>query len=49
MPVSKNHHAAAVGFVGRVLWSVRVSNDQQALAELIGRIHADDQVVWRST
>ena len=42
----QNHHAAAVDVIGRVLWSVRVSNDQQALAELIGRIHADDQVVW---
>jgi hypothetical protein len=46
MPGKQNHHAAAVDVIGRVLWSVRVSNDQQALAELIGRIHADDQVVW---
>ena len=40
------HHAAAVDITGRVLWSARVSNDQQALAEVIGRVALDDEVVW---
>ena len=40
------HHAAAVDVDGRVLWSRRVANDQSAIAELIGRIDAGDEVVW---
>ncbi|MFL6113119.1 MAG: IS110 family transposase [Catenulispora sp.] len=40
------HHAAAVDSAGRVLWSMRVTNDQQALAEVIGRVAAGDEVVW---
>jgi transposase len=40
------HHAAAVDITGRVLWSARVSNDQQALAEVIGRVKPDDEVLW---
>ncbi|MBQ0994839.1 IS110 family transposase [Micromonospora sp. H61] len=40
------HHAAAVDVAGRVLWSTRVANDQQAIADLIGRVGADDEVVW---
>ena len=40
------HHAAAVDVGGRVLWSMRVANDQQAIADLVGRIGADDEVVW---
>ncbi|MDI5937160.1 transposase [Micromonospora sp. DH15] len=39
------HHAAAVDVAGRVLWSTRVANDQQAIADLIGRVGADDEVV----
>ncbi|MFG1661342.1 IS110 family transposase [Micromonospora chersina] len=40
------HHAAAVDVAGRVLWSTRVANDQQAIAHLVGRVSADDEVVW---
>ena len=40
------HHAAAVDVDGRVLWSARVANDQSAIAELIGRVDAGDEVVW---
>jgi hypothetical protein len=34
----QSHHAAAVDEHGRVLWSMRVSNDQDALAELLGKV-----------
>ncbi|MFI7574029.1 IS110 family transposase [Micromonospora sp. NPDC049497] len=40
------HHAAAVDVAGRVLWSTRVANDQQAIADLVDRVGADDEVVW---
>ncbi len=30
-----SHHAAAVDEHGQVLWSMRVSNDQQALTDLL--------------
>lgn len=41
-----DHHAATVAIVERAQWSVRVSNDQQAVTEVISRISADDEVVW---
>src|SRR5437764_1785675 len=31
------HHAAAIDAEGELLWSVRVSNDQQAIADLVAR------------
>jgi transposase len=40
------HHAAAVDVSGRVLWSTRVANDQQAITELIGRLQDDAEVLW---
>ena len=42
----QSHHAAAVDEHGQVLWSQRISNDQDALTELLGRINAGDQVSW---
>lgn len=42
-----HHHAAAVGSDGEVLWSTRVSNGQQAIAELVNRaVKADGEVRW---
>jgi transposase len=41
------HHAVAVDGDGGVLWSVRVDNDQQAIAELLTRAAAvDGEVRW---
>jgi len=40
------HHAAAIDEAGRVLWSVRVVNDQAALSELVARVPAEDEVCW---
>lgn len=42
----EHHHAVAVDEVGRVLWSVRVANDQNAIAELLDRIDGGDEAVW---
>jgi transposase len=42
----QSHHAAAVDEHGQVLWSVRISNDQDTLTELFGRIDAGDEVSW---
>ena len=42
----QSHHAAAVDEHGQVLWSMRMTNDQDALTELLGRVDAGDQVSW---
>ncbi|MEV4623830.1 IS110 family transposase [Asanoa sp. NPDC049573] len=42
----QTHHAAAVDVAGRVLWSMPVVNDQQAIAEMLARVSADDEVLW---
>jgi len=42
----QNHHAAAVDEHGQVLWSMRVSNDQDTLTELLDRVDAGDDVSW---
>jgi hypothetical protein len=41
-----SHHAAAVDQPGQLLWSMRVSNDQDALAELLDSVDAGDEVGW---
>jgi transposase len=42
----QSHHAAAVDEHGQVRWSMRVSNDQDALTELLDRVGPDDEVSW---
>jgi transposase len=42
----QSHHAAAVDKHGQVLWSTRVSNDQDALTDLLGRVGAGDETIW---
>jgi hypothetical protein len=42
----QSHHAAAVDEHGQVLWSMRVSNDQDALTELLGKVETGGQVSW---
>jgi predicted NBD/HSP70 family sugar kinase len=44
----QTHHAAAVDETGQVRWSTRVTNDQDAIAELIRRVEGM-QAAWRST
>jgi hypothetical protein len=38
--------AAGVHQHGRLLWSVRVSNDRDALTDLLGRVDGGDEVGW---
>jgi transposase len=40
------HHAAAVNEDGRLLWSIRVANDQAIIADLMGRVDNRDKVTW---
>jgi hypothetical protein len=42
----QSHHAAAVDEHGQVLWSMRVSNDQNALTELLDKVGAGDEISW---
>ncbi|MEU4366634.1 hypothetical protein [Micromonospora chersina] len=49
VPVPTPRAGRAVDVAGRVLWPTQVANDQQAIAELIGRIGAHDEAVWGST
>jgi transposase len=42
----QSHHAAAVDEHGQVLWSMRVGNDQDAIAGLLAKVDAGEQVVW---
>jgi predicted NBD/HSP70 family sugar kinase len=42
----QSHHAAAVDEHGQVLWSQRISNDQDALTELVDRVDPGDEVSW---
>ena len=42
----QTHHAAAVDEHGQVRWSVRISNDQDALTALLGKVQTGDQVSW---
>ncbi len=41
-----SHHAAAVDEHGQVLWSTGLSNDQDAITELLDRVGAGDEVGW---
>ena len=42
----QSHHAAAVHEYGQVRWSLRVSNDQDALTALLGKAETGDEVSW---
>jgi hypothetical protein len=44
----QSHHAAAVDEHGQVQWSMRVSNDQDAITALLGKVETGDEVTaWR--
>jgi transposase len=42
----QSHHAAAVDEHGQVQWSMRVSNDQDAITALLGQVETGDEVSW---
>ena len=42
----QSHHAAAVDEHEQVRWSMRVSNDQDALTALLGKAETGDEVSW---
>ena len=41
----EHHHAAAVDDTGRVVWSMRVANDQDRIGEVIARATAGGAAV----